>query len=264
MVRTFAFGGDPNNNNYRTWYSGNYLWSPYGGFPTGNASSDGGAPVKLYSCGADWSTGANYVYIHGPGGVVTGGGYIFPWGGGDFAIRVGHWGGGELGAGRNTGNGSRLYDSADGDSVAGGICGWMNWATVAKAPAMMDAIRQANGLIRVRFNGNGDDGGMPMLAWQLQYADNPSFSSPTTVSSGGTSDLNLTPGKTYWFRSRGLNDVGWSAWSGAISLFVPSGGRRWDGGAEKPTVQAMRWDGTKEVPITTAVRWDGTKEVPLT
>lgn len=232
MAYTYAFGGDPNNTNGYTDYSNNYFYSDYGsGWPSGNASSDGGAPVKLYSSGVDWSSGATWTDI-------------VHLGGSSFRVRVGH-GGGRLQVGRNTGNGSSMIDSADGQALTGGICGWFTWATVALAPSMLDATKLADGRMRVRFSGNGNTGGASMDGWQLQYAKNAAFTSGVvTVSSSGTSDLSLTPGTQYWFRSRGHNDVGWSAWSGSISATTATA-------ASAPTLSSV----TQQSPQSFKATW---------
>lgn len=261
MAYTYAYGGDPNNTNYRTYYSNNFLYSTYGGFPAGNASSTGGNPVKIYGVGTDWSIGATY-HVVNFAGVDLGGGSVISSGGGNFQHRVGH-GSGELGAGRNTGNGATMTDSADGDTVTGGICGWFDWATVALAPTMIGASRNANGTVRVQFSGSGNTGGVGMTGWQLQYATNSSFSGATTIASSGTSDLSLAPGYTYWFRSRGSNDVGWSAWSGAISYFLAAGGKRYDGTTFQNTATARRFDGSNFINLATAKRFDGSTWVNL-
>jgi len=264
MAYTFAYGGDPNNTNYRTSYSGNFLYTNWGGFPSGNGSSDGGAPVKIYSVGTDWSTGATYhaiVYA----GVWTAGGTTFGSGGGGFQHRVGH-DSGTLGAGRNTGNGGTMTDSADGDTVTGGICGWMTWATVSFAPAMVAATPGSTpGSITVTFTGNANNGGVGMDGWQLQYATNSGFSGATTIASSGTSNLVLANGTTYWFRSRGHNDVGWSAWSGAIAGTTrPAGGKRYTGSAFTDITAGRRWTGSSWVDLTTRKRWTGSAWVDIT
>jgi hypothetical protein len=71
--------------------------------------------------------------------------------------------------------------------------------------------------LRYVFSGT-TDGGSPIREWQIQYADNAGFTNPWHVGSNGTSTIGgLRPGTTYWFRSRGRNDVGWSGWSNAFA-----------------------------------------------
>lgn len=75
---------------------------------------------------------------------------------------------------------------------------------------------------RVQFSRTGRaDGG---TTWQLQYANNSSFSNATTISSTGTSTIaNLLPGTNYWARARGSNTSGTGQWSAARTFQTPPG-----------------------------------------
>lgn len=210
-----------NNTSGHTSYSNNYFYSDYtSGWPTGNPSSDGGAPVVVVGASADYTSGATWadiLYFGGPG----------------FRIRVGH-GGGTLYVGRNTGNGGAMIDSADGGVLTGGICGYFDWITVMGAPTMLQTTPQEAGKILVQFSGSGDTGGSgPDGNWQYQYADNPSFTGAGLVYSPGTSIFTGTPGVTYYFRARGHNAVGWSNWSGTLSAQARGGGKYGQSGTFK-------------------------------
>ena len=61
-------------------------------------------------------------------------------------------------------------------------------------------------------------GGSAITGWEFQYATNAAFTGATTVVSSGTSVVTgLTPKTMYYFRARGKNAIGWSAWSTVVS-----------------------------------------------
>lgn len=66
----------------------------------------------------------------------------------------------------------------------------------------------------VKFSGT-TDGGATITGWQLQYAEDAAFTiGAKTIDSWGTSTVTgLKPGKTYYFRARGINTVGPGPWS---------------------------------------------------
>jgi hypothetical protein len=74
---------------------------------------------------------------------------------------------------------------------------------------------------------------------------------------------NLDGGKTYKFRTRGVNSDGAGAWTESASTFVPAGGRRWDGTQWVSTAIARRWNGSAWVDLTIARRWNGSAWVDL-
>jgi hypothetical protein len=73
----------------------------------------------------------------------------------------------------------------------------------------------------------------------------------------------LTAGLTYRFRTYAVNATGNSTFTTAADLFVPAGGRRYDGTAWNSTATAKRFDGTNWVDLTIAKRFDGTSWVDL-
>lgn len=104
-----------------------------------------------------------------------------------------------------------------------------------------------------------------ITSYDITYADNAGFTSPTTVTSATLSKVvsGLAPGKRYWLKVRAINSDGAGAYSAPVNVFVGIAAKKWDGAAEVAIATAVRWDGSAEVPITTAVRWNGTAEVPL-
>lgn len=87
-------------------------------------------------------------------------------------------------------------------------------------PSVGTAVDQATTTsLRYRFEGFGN-GGSPILEWQIEWSTNPAFPSGSwnsAVSSGTSTVTGLNPGTTYYFRSRGRNAVGWSAYSAVAS-----------------------------------------------
>ena len=86
--------------------------------------------------------------------------------------------------------------------------------------------------MRYQFNGQDLRGGS-LVRWESQYSTTPGFTSgnsPIINSSGTLVYTNLSPGTTYYWRSRALTNVGYSPWSTVVSgttksgVFVGSGG----------------------------------------
>jgi hypothetical protein len=75
----------------------------------------------------------------------------------------------------------------------------------------------------------------------------------------------LTRGLTYQLRIRAYN--GFDNFSGYASnqpiVFVPAGGKRWNGSAWVSTATAKRWNGSAWTDLTIAKRWNGTTWVDL-
>jgi hypothetical protein len=76
-----------------------------------------------------------------------------------------------------------------------------------------------------------------------------------------------TGGLTHYFQTRAVSTTayawGTGGWSASTSIFVSSGGRRWDGSTWTPTAIAKRWDGSSWTDLTIAKRWDGSSWADL-
>jgi hypothetical protein len=91
----------------------------------------------------------------------------------------------------------------------------------------------------------------------VQSYDGTSWSSPVAMSGGVYVYTNLTPAKTYTFRVYSTNSTGSSTFTTSGTVFVPAGGKRWDGSTFTPTSTVKRWDGSAWTDVLTAKRWDG-------
>lgn len=93
--------------------------------------------------------------------------------------------------------------------------GWRNLpklVTLPPPPRPEATVTLTQTSIRHKFKSTGD-GGTPVREWQLGYGTNPK-TPEIFIRSQGSSDIDdLQPGTTYYFWSRGRNDVGWGKWS---------------------------------------------------
>lgn len=114
-------------------------------------------------------------------------------------------------------------------------------ATAPPAPTFAgygaDQITQTS--MRIRFQSTGD-GGSPITSWRLERATDPLFTENWRYydSSGTTAATDLAPGTKYYWRARGANAYGVSAWSETINASTLPGGRRKVAGA---WVNVIRW-----------------------
>lgn len=102
------------------------------------------------------------------------------------------------------------------------------------------------------------------LRWFAYVNGSPTWSTPVAVSAGVPyTYVGLAPAITYYFQSWAHNYIGNGDLIQSDGVFVPAGGKRWDGAAWQYATTAKRWDGTAWVDATIAKRWDGTAWVDL-
>jgi hypothetical protein len=91
-------------------------------------------------------------------------------------------------------------------------------ASVPPAPTQHQPSNITPTSMRVTFSGNGD-GGRPIIGWELWRATDPNFTqNVVSITSSGTSDVGgLTPGTTYYWKSRGRNELGLGPFSNTVS-----------------------------------------------
>jgi hypothetical protein len=142
---------------------------------------------------------------------------------------------------------------------------WSTTATSAglpSAPTSITATRTARN-VTVTVGASASNGGSTITGYFVQYStDGTTWSTAQATTGGSYTFTNLTAGLTYTFRAYATNAVGNSAFVSA-ALFVPAGGKRYDGTSWASTATAKRYDGTSWVDLTTAKRYDGTAWVDL-
>lgn len=159
------------------------------------------------------------------------------------------------------------YSSHDCDSDTGDQ-GAINYDRKPAAVTGTTATVNPDKSVTVSFAGGASPGGNPALTsiYNLQYSQNGGAFSTATTGASPRTITGLTPGSNYVFRAyatNGSND-GAGASSDSASVFLPSGGKRYNGTTYISTQTAKRYDGTNFVTIVTAKRYDGTSWVNLT
>jgi hypothetical protein len=155
-------------------------------------------------------------------------------------------------------------------TIAASSEGWGSWSSstfsagIPTPPAAITTTRQARN-VTVNISPSASNGGSAITTYRVQYSTDGGSTWSTAQDMNGLTYTytNLTAGLTYLFRSFAVNSVGSSAFATSAGVFVPAGGRRWDGSGWTSTATAKRWDGTAWVDLSTAKRWDGTAWIDL-
>lgn len=107
--------------------------------------------------------------------------------------------------------------------------GWGNWSNRAQAttfripdaPGAVVLSEVTQTTVKAVFTGNYE-GGTPVTTWQIGYGTDPD--TPQTYLNGyNMTIIDLEPGVTYYFWSRGQNSVGWSPLSAVRSITTIAG-----------------------------------------
>lgn len=135
---------------------------------------------------------------------------------------------------------------------------------VPSAPASVTASRTARD-VTVTVGASATNGGSVVTGSYVQYSTNSGATWSTAVATTGNAYTftGLTAGLTYRFRAYATNVTGSSAFATSSDLFVPAGGKKWDGSVWTSTTIAKRWDGTAWADLSTAKRWNGSSWVDL-
>lgn len=142
-----------------------------------------------------------------------------------------------------------------------GAGAWSPTATapgIPSAPASITLSRTARN-VTVSVGASATNGGSPITGYFVQYSSDggSTFSTAQETTAGSFTFTNLTAGLTYTFRALATNNVGNST-TVSTSIFVPAGGRRFDGTAWASTATAKRFDGSTFVDLSIAKRFNGT------
>jgi hypothetical protein len=258
-----------NNTSSYTGTVGNFVYQDSVAMPTGRTNRDGGAPIRVTSVYAGYSSISAYwriVYR----GVETGGAYLFSESGSTFQIRQYVNAGGNMYFGRNTGVSGTVYDNADGQPYSAGALSYsLDYQFVPTAPVSA-SVSVSGRSATVTGGTSSDAGGGTISSYRVQYRTSTnnstwgSWGNEQTLSGGTYTYTNLTPALYYQFRVYAVNEVGNSvATSPASSVFISGGGKRWSGSAWVATATAKRWNGSAWVDLTVAKRWNGSSWVDL-
>jgi hypothetical protein len=162
-----------------------------------------------------------------------------------------------------TGTATQIYYFKTRAISSEGIGPWSTIGTSAgipTAPSGISATRSTND-VTVTVSPSSSNGGSAITGYGVQSSsDGITWSSPQTVGSSGGSTvfMDLAPALTYTFRAYATNAVGNSAFATSSGVFIPAGGKRWNGSAWNATTIGRRWTGTEWTNITVARRWNGT------
>jgi hypothetical protein len=132
--------------------------------------------------------------------------------------------------------------------------GWSNWSVRSQAttlsvpaapssPTMTDITQTTAVASWIPVN----TGGSPITAYQVGYST--TDTTPTTTVSATSPKLltGLSPGVTYYFRTRAQNAVGWSAWSAPTVAKTIAGARVKVGSVYKDAIPWVRQGGVWKV-----------------
>jgi len=223
-------------------------------YPTGNLNLAGSRPVTIEGVTVDGMTGGSasvyfdgtnwYVYVTYSGTRIYWTRYLAP---GYFV---------------NESAGSGWTDSS--------MNGTISRSTVPTSPGTPSASRTGRDVTVTASSGSSSDGGATISAYKVQYRSSSdggstwsAWGSEQTLSSLAYTYTGLAASLTYQFRVYSNNVRGSSAAATSASVFVPAGGKRYNGSSFISTTIAKRWSGSAWTDLTIAKRWSGSAWVDL-
>lgn len=253
MVYSIGFGAGGSPSSGRSVTGATYIYTPsMFTYPTGNANLDGTVVTANNGVSLNGSFGGGYT-----GAGATTSGEVFVTSTGAYTTLTGY-----------IGNGYSMYTSPNIITWNGGFQGTFYWSTVPTAPGAISLSRTGRD-VTVTTSASGSDGGQSITGYKVQYrtsTDNSSWGSwgnEQTLSSYSYTYTGLTAALYYQFRVYAQNSNGSSASPSFQSVFVPAGGKRWNGSAWVSASTGKRWNGSSWVDLTIAKRWSGSAWVDL-
>jgi len=236
----FTFNDPVNNTSASTFYPNGGVYTEGIAAPTAPLDLDGNRPILISNVAAAHAVGASGINPHIIyQGVGTPGPYRFGSSGGSFTFKIAYVSG-TLSFGRNTGFGTVV--DVGGGSWAGSLVGSFDWASVPSSPASITPTRSGRSVTVVLTASSGGDGASPITAYAVQYSKDGGAWTGAADHSGSVTYTNLTPGSTYRFRGYAGNAVGSSLAIESGNVFIPAGGKRFDGTNWVNTSIAKRLD----------------------
>jgi len=123
------------------------------------------------------------------------------------------------------------------------------------APATITATRTGRNVAVTAGNATGSG----ITGYYVQYSTNSgsTWSTAQIMTSQAYTYTSLTPALTYLFRVYAAAPSGDTGKTVSAGIFVPAGGKRWNGSAFISTSTAKRWNGSAWIDLTVAKRWNG-------
>lgn len=252
MANSYYFG--TNGTGSRTSYDDGDIFQIIT-YPTGNLNLAGSRPVTIEGVTVDGLTaGSPAVYYNGTNWYV----YVTYTG-----TRI-YWT-------RYTAPGYFVDEAPPGTGwTDSSMNGTITWSTVASAPGTPAASRTGRDVTVTASSGSSSNGGSTITSYKVQYRSSSdggstwgTWGNEQTLSSLAYTYTGLTASLTYQFRVYANNARGSSAATVSTNVFVPAGGKRYNGSSFISTTTAKRWTGSAWTDLTTAKRWSGSAWVDL-
>lgn len=163
-------------------------------------------------------------------------------------------------------NGSGGY--APGSISASSSCGTSDFFRGPSAPSSVVATVNSNKTVTVAISGVTVPGGTPAAGTRTYYSaysmDGAAYTGLQSSASTSITFTGLLPGHYYTFSGYATNSdgTGGTVYS-SPAVFIPAGGKRYDGTVWVLATSAQKFNGTTMTSITTAKRYDGAAWVNL-
>lgn len=148
-------------------------------------------------------------------------------------------------------------------SAGAGTQGAVDFNRAPGTPSSVTAVVNADKTITVTAAAVGSPAGTPTYYFAYQ-ANGGTWSAAEANGSLNVKAYTLTPGSNYAFRVYATNSDGTGGTTTSSSVFLPSGGKIYNGTAWVPTTTAKIYNGTAWVDLSTAKIYNGTSWVNLT